>query len=210
MNIHCIALGPFQTNSYVVRATADSTACLIMDAGFGADELLSYLQAEQLRPQAILLTHGHADHIAGVPLLLDAFPGLALYVFNGEVGMLSDPALNLSAMTGQPFSVQNELTPLQDDETVQQAGMEFRVIHTPGHTPGGICFYCQAAGVLFAGDTLFAESVGRTDFPGGSMTQLQESIKTRLFGLPDETRVYPGHGPETSIGQEKCSNPFVR
>jgi len=99
---------------------------------------------------------------------------------------------------------------LQDKETIEFAGISLTVIHTPGHTPGGICLYCQDEGVVFAGDTLFAESIGRTDFPGGSMSQLAESVRTRLFVLPDATRVYPGHGPDTTIGHEKKFNPFVK
>jgi len=210
MNIHCIALGAYQTNSYVVSNSEEAADCVIVDAGFDANELLSYLQGNQLQPQALLLTHGHVDHIAGVSLLCQAFPSMAVMVYCDEVKMLADPANNLSAMTGQPISIESGSRVLQDNETVKQAGIELTVIHTPGHTPGGICLYCQDEGSLFAGDTLFAESVGRTDFPGGSMTQLVESIKTRLLMLPDETRVYPGHGPETTIGHEKQFNPFVK
>jgi len=210
MNIHGIALGAYQTNSYVVRSSDEASDCVIVDAGLDADELLHFLNANQLSPQALLLTHGHVDHIAGVSLLCQAFPSLAVFAYCDEVPVLADPARNLSAMTGQPIDIESVSTVLQDNETVKQVGVELRVIHTPGHTPGGICLYCEDEGILFAGDTLFAESVGRTDFPGGSMTQLVESIKTRLLVLPDETRVYPGHGPDTTIGHEKQFNPFVK
>jgi hydroxyacylglutathione hydrolase len=210
MKIHCIALGAYQTNSYVVRASEESADCIIVDAGMDAGELLAYLQAHHLQPQALLLTHGHVDHIAGVPLLCEAFPDMTLFVYGDEVQMLADPTRNLSAMTGQPIKIESPLTALQENETVKQAGISLTVLHTPGHTPGGICLYCQDEGVVFAGDTLFAESIGRTDFPGGSMSQLAESVKTQLFVLPDETRVFPGHGPETTVGHEKQFNPFVK
>jgi hydroxyacylglutathione hydrolase len=210
MRIHCIALGAYQTNSYVVCEREESADCVIVDAGMDADELLAYLQGNHLQPQALLLTHGHVDHIAGVPLLCEAFPDLALFAYCDEVQMLADPARNLSAMTGQSVKIDSAVTVLQDRETIKQAGIAFTVIHTPGHTPGGIALYCQDEGVVFAGDTLFAESIGRTDFPGGSMSQLAESVRTRLFVLPDETRVFPGHGPETTIGHEKQFNPFVK
>ncbi len=209
MEVYCIALGAYQTNSYIVRGSEADRDCVIVDAGSDAGELLSYLQANQLKPQALLLTHGHVDHIAGIPLLCRAYPDLGVAVYCDEVRMLADPACNLSGMTGQPVSIESVSTVLQDNEIVRWAGIELSVIHTPGHTPGGICLYCQGAGILFAGDTLFAESVGRTDFPGGSTVQLAESIKTRLFVLPDETRVHPGHGPETTIGHEKQFNPFA-
>jgi hydroxyacylglutathione hydrolase len=210
MDIHSIALGAYQTNSYVVRDSTEASDCIIVDAGLGAHELLAYLEAKQFIPQALLLTHGHVDHIAGVSLLCQAYPSLVVHVYSDEVQMLSDPALNLSAMTEQPISLESVSTILKDNETVELAGIELTVIHTPGHTPGGICLYCQEEGVLFAGDTLFAESIGRTDFPGGSMSQMVKSIKNRLFVLPDETRVYPGHGPETTIAHEKQFNPFVK
>jgi len=210
MKIHCIALGAYQTNSYVVSESQEAADCIIVDAGLDADELLAYVQDNHLAPQALLLTHGHVDHIAGVPLLCEAFPELALLVYCDEVQMLADPACNLSAMTGQPIQIEKAATALQDKETIEFAGISLTVIHTPGHTPGGICLYCQDEGVVFAGDTLFAESIGRTDFPGGSMSQLAESVRTRLFVLPDATRVYPGHGPDTTIGHEKKFNPFVK
>lgn len=210
MDIHCIALGAFQTNSYVVRVSKEAKDCVIIDTGLDADELLSYLEAGKLQPQAVILTHAHADHIGGIPLLYQAYPDLGLFVYCDEAQMLADPSQNLSSMTGRPLKIEFEPRTLQDKETVKQAGIDFTVVHTPGHTPGGICLYCEDEGVLFAGDTLFAESVGRADFPGGSMPLLVESIKNRLFILPDETRVYPGHGPETTIGHEKQFNPFVR
>jgi glyoxylase-like metal-dependent hydrolase (beta-lactamase superfamily II) len=124
--------------------------------------------------------------------------------------MLTDAEANLSLFVGMVFTTGPAEVLLEDGETVAQAGVTLQVLHTPGHTPGGICLYAQQEGLVFAGDTLFAGSVGRTDFPGGDMDQLIEGIRTKLFTLPDATVVYPGHGMRTTIGREKRNNPYVR
>ena len=122
--------------------------------------------------------------------------------------LLTEPLTNLSAMTGMAFRTDPQDAVLREGDVIEQAGIKLLVFHTPGHTPGGICLYSRDDGVAFVGDTLFADSIGRTDFPGGSMSQLLSSVKEKLFTLPDETEVYPGHGPATTIAQEKDHNPF--
>jgi len=161
-----------------------------------------------LNPVAVVLTHGHIDHIAGVVALHSTFPDAKVYIHELDAEMLREPRANLSAMSGMAFSAAPPDVSLQDGDVIEQAGVKLLVLHTPGHTPGGICLFCQAEGAAFVGDTLFAGSIGRTDFPGGSMRQLLSSVKDRLFTLPDETKVYPGHGPATTIAHEKKYNPF--
>ncbi len=124
--------------------------------------------------------------------------------------MLTDPEANLSGLAGAAVATEPADVLLQDGDMVEEAGIKLKVLHTPGHTPGGICLYAESEGLVFAGDTLFADSVGRTDFPGGDMDQLIDGIRTKLFTLPDQTVVYPGHGMRTTIGREKRANPFVR
>jgi len=210
MIVDCIVLGAYQTNGYVVRAEEASKVCLIVDAGLDGRELVTFLHDRQLIPEAVVLTHGHVDHIAGLLQVQDAHPDINVYIHQQDGPMLSDPQKNLSAMAGQPVTLDCDAVLVAEGDTVEAADVSLQVIHTPGHTPGGMCLYAQSHDILFAGDTLFQQSVGRTDFPGGSMPQLKASIKQKLFVLPDSTVVYPGHGPETSIGEEKKSNMFVR
>jgi glyoxylase-like metal-dependent hydrolase (beta-lactamase superfamily II) len=139
-----------------------------------------------------------------------AYPEIKVYVHSLDAPMLADPEANLSVMTGCRYVAAPADVVLNDGDRVRAADLELEVIHTPGHTPGGICLYAASDGILFSDDVLFAESVGRTDFPQGDMVQLQQAIRSRLMALPDSTRVFPGHGPETSIRHEKKNNPFLR
>jgi glyoxylase-like metal-dependent hydrolase (beta-lactamase superfamily II) len=175
-----------------------------------ADALIGFLSQHQLHPVATVLTHGHVDHIVGTTALRQHFPETRIYIHQLDAPMLADPHGNLSAFAGIVFAAESADVLLEDGDTVEQAGITLKVLHTPGHTPGGICLYAQQDGLVFVGDTLFADSVGRADFPGGDMDQLLESIRTKLFTLPENTAVYPGHGMRTTIGREKRSNPFVR
>ncbi len=209
MKIDRLILGDFQTNCYVVRADETATDCLIVDAGLDSRELVAFLKRHQLRPVAVVLTHGHADHIAGLAELHRHYPRMRVYIHRVDANLLADPQANLSNLAGVPFTAEPADVLLEDGDTVQEAGITLNVIHTPGHTPGGICLYAQRESLVFAGDTLFAEGVGRTDFPGGNMEQLVESIRGKLFCLPDATAVYPGHAMRTTIAHEKAHNPFV-
>ena len=208
MKIDCLILGAYETNCYVLRKNKDSKDCLVIDPGLEAGELLEFLDEQKLNPAAVLLTHGHIDHIAGVTAIRSRFPKIKVYIHNLDAGMLTEPNTNLSAMTGSAFVTEPEDVSLQEGEIIDLATVKLLVLHTPGHTPGGISLYSKENGVAFVGDTLFAGSIGRTDFPGGGMSQLLESVREKLFTLPEETKAYPGHGPETTIAAEKAHNPF--
>ena len=210
MQIDRLILGDFQTNCYVVRRDEAAVECLIVDPGFDADELLDFLSQRWLDPVAVIITHGHADHIAGVAALRQQYPKIKVYIHKADSGLLTDSEANLSVLTGAVVATEPADVLLQDGDAIDEAGVQLQVLHTPGHTRGGICLYVESEATVFAGDTLFAGSVGRTDFPGGDMDQLIEGIRTKLFMLPDNTAVYPGHGMRTTIGREKRANPFVQ
>lgn len=209
MKTETLVLGAFQTNSYVLQSDESPGECLVVDTGLTADALIAFLQAHSLTPQALVLTHGHGDHIGGVPELLSLWPELTVYAHELEAAVLSDPSLNLSTMTGMPMTLGGEIQYVVQDQIIEAAGIELKALHTPGHTRGGMSLYAEDQAEVFVGDTLFEESVGRTDFPGGDQTRLIQSIRNQLFVLPDETRVYPGHGPATTIGHEKQHNPYA-
>jgi hydroxyacylglutathione hydrolase len=218
MKIDCFALGAYETNCYVLRHPArdamqpggQAEDCLIIDAGFDSGQLVDFLHEQKLNPVALVLTHGHIDHIAGLNVLRDNFPNMKVYIHKLDAEMLEEPLSNLSAMTGAAYTAGPADFILDDKDVIERAGIKLQVLHTPGHTPGGISLYSNEQGVVFVGDALFADSVGRTDFPGGSMTQLVRGIKDKLFTLPDETKVYPGHGPATTIAHEKAYNQYLR
>ena len=210
MKIDRLMLGVYETNCYVLRSSETARDCLIIDPGLGAGKLINFLKEHELNPLAVVLTHGHIDHIAGVAALRTEFPDIRVHIHKLDADMLTKPHTNLSAMTGGNFSIEPAEFYLDEQSIIEQAGVKLSVLHTPGHTPGGICLYSEDEGIVFTDDTLFADSIGRTDFPNGNMPQLLEGIRKKLFTLPDETKVYPGHGPITSIAQEKAHNPFFR
>lgn len=207
--IEAFTLGPFATNCYVVRAP-ETDECWIIDAGAQPDDMIGAIQRHELNPSKIILTHAHADHIVGLPQVRQAFPGVPLLIHHDEQDWLANPTLNLSANYGTPFSTDPADHLLQGGETLQLGDAHFNVLHTPGHSPGGITLHCPDAAVALVGDTLFAGSIGRFDFPTSNEADLFRSIGETLYALPDATKVYPGHGPPTSIGREKTSNPYVR
>lgn len=208
MKIDHLILGAYETNCYVLRSSQAAGDCLVIDPGLDAEPLIEFLQEHRLNPVAVILTHGHIDHIAGVEAIREQFPAVKVFIHELDAEMLTEPLTNLSAMMGMAFRTDAQDEALKEGDVVEQAGLKFLVLHTPGHTPGGICLYSEDDGVAFVGDTLFADSIGRTDFPGGSMSQLLNGVKEKLFTLPGETQVYPGHGPVTTIEHEKAHNPF--
>jgi glyoxylase-like metal-dependent hydrolase (beta-lactamase superfamily II) len=210
LKIDRLILGDLETNCYVLRAEESAAECLIIDPGAGPDELIELLQGQQLKPVATVLTHGHADHIVGVTALRRDFPQTQVYIHRLDALMLTDAEANLSLFVGMVFTTEPADVLLEEGDTIDQAGIQLTVLHTPGHTPGGICLHEPQEGLLFVGDTLFAGSVGRADFPGGDEDQLIESIRAKLLPLPDATAVYPGHGMRTTIGREKRTNPYIR
>lgn len=210
MLIDCLILGAYETNCYCLRRDEQAEDCLIIDTGFDARKLVDFLDRRRLNPVAVVLTHGHIDHIAAVPALRESYPDTKVYIHRLDAEMLAEPLLNLSAMTGGAFCIEPADILLEEKDIVEQADIKLEVLHTPGHTPGGISLYSRDEGVVFVGDALFADSVGRTDFPGGSMQRLIDGIKTRLLTLPDDTKVYPGHGPATTIAREKKYNQYLQ
>jgi glyoxylase-like metal-dependent hydrolase (beta-lactamase superfamily II) len=209
MKVDRLVLGEFENNCYIARSSDTAADCLIIDTGLDVQPLLKFLDRAKLTPVAVILTHGHIDHIAGVEPLRKKFPSIPVYIHKLDAEMLGDAATNLSIITGSPLTAGKADHLIDEGDIIEKAGVKLRVIHTPGHTPGGICFYSEKDGIIFVGDTLFAGSVGRTDFPNGSMKKLIEGIKHKLLTLPEDTIVYPGHGPETTIGREKADNPFL-
>ncbi len=202
-------LGPFETNCYLVRAP-EAGVCWIVDAGFDVEPMLERVRETQERVEAIVLTHAHVDHIAGLEEVQRAFPEAPILVHQAEADFLQDPERNLSAALGQPLRAPAPTRPLTGGERLDLGAHAWDVLHTPGHSPGGITLVSDAAGAALVGDTLFAGSIGRHDFPTSDESALFRSIRETLYALPEETRVLPGHGPETTIGREKRSNPFVR
>lgn len=210
MKIDTFVLAEYETNCYVLRESESAKDCLIVDVGLEADELMDFLHKEKLNPVAVVLTHGHIDHIAGLTALRAAFPDTKVYIHKLDAKMLTEAAINLSSITGQLFTTAPADSVVEDKAIIEQAGIKLEVLHTPGHTQGGICLYSAEEGVVFTDDALFADSVGRTDFPGGSMEVLINSIRKKLLVLPDDTVVCPGHGPTSTIGREKTHNQFLQ
>jgi glyoxylase-like metal-dependent hydrolase (beta-lactamase superfamily II) len=202
---------PFDENSYVVWRDG-RTDCLIFDPGFEPDLILEAIEGHQLRPVAIVNTHGHSDHIAGNAAMKESWPECPLVIGINETGKLSDPMQNLSGLFGLPLTSPPANQTLDEGDQYSVAGFEFLVREIPGHSSGHLVFISQndAPQVVFGGDVLFAGSVGRTDFPDGDFDRLAAGIRQKLYTLPDDTIVYPGHGEPTTIGHEKRTNPFVR
>lgn len=201
-----LTLGPVATNCYLVGIAGQEDA-VIIDPGDNAAQIVSTLRQLAKKPVAILLTHGHFDHIRAAGTLQKQYQ-IPVYVHEKEVELAADPKLNGGALFGLPGSVNADRT-VTDNETLTLAGMTFHVLYTPGHTIGGVCYYLPDAGILFSGDTLFAHSIGRTDLPTGSQSALVRSVCEKLMTLPDDVQVYPGHDAPTSIGEEKRYNPYI-
>ena len=204
--------GPWQTNCWVV-APAAGEECVVIDPGHGAEAPLDTILTDyKLRPVAVLLTHGHVDHTWSVVPVCRA-KGVPALMHPADRGMLVEPASAIGAPPGTPilgrldWAEPDDVRELKDGEVLELAGLRLRVDETPGHTPGSITFL--TGDDFFSGDLLFAGSIGRTDFPGGSFEQIQESLQRVALALPDETVVRPGHGPDTTIGRERISNPFM-
>ena len=210
-----MVIGTNQTNCYFLYREGSAEAVVVDPADKGAN-IYNALRENGFTVTGILLTHGHFDHIWGLDALRDAANAAAesdgrepvpVYACEGERELLKNPRMNISEQAGRACSTYADVY-VKDGEELNLAGMSIKVIATPGHTEGGCCYYVEEAGILVAGDTIFQESVGRTDFPTGSMSTLVRSVQDKLFILPDDTKVYPGHGDSTTIGHEKRYNPF--
>lgn len=206
MELRSFSLGPLGTNCYIVYY--DKKA-LIIDPGAEGERLIDWLSKEELEPLAILLTHAHFDHIGAVDHLRN-FYHIPVYMHEAEQEWLENPALN-----GSELFIGNGISTTRPDYLLDQGAFsigefEFEVVYTPGHSPGSISFLFTEENVIISGDVLFNQGIGRTDLHGGDYNLLQDTIKNKLYQLPNELIVYPGHGPQTTIGEEKLHNPFVR
>lgn len=205
LTIQSFAVMPFDENCYVV--SDDTGEGVVIDPGGMAKEILAYIREAKLSIKAVLDTHGHCDHIGANDAIRDATEA-PLYIHKEDRAMISDIRLNLSAFMGFKVISRPAEHLLSEGDKISFGNSELEVIHTPGHTKGGVCFVGD--GVAFTGDTLFAGSIGRSDFPGGSEVELIGNIKKKLLALPDETKVYSGHGPSSEIGWERKCNPYLQ
>ncbi len=208
MILEMLTVGPFQENCYVVGEEASGTG-VIVDPGDEATRIALAVEQTNLEITQILITHAHIDHVGAVAALVDEYSCPVLMHAEAEpmLGQLPTQAMMMGLRFGKVPAVDRHI---EDEETIKVGDQQLRSLYTPGHAPGHIAFYIESQGLLFSGDALFAGSVGRVDLPGGSMEILMQSIEERLLTLPDETRVYPGHGPATTIGNERVHNPFLR
>ena len=207
MKIENFVLGPVGTNCYIV-SNEETKECFLVDMAACPPELVSHIKNLGLTVKAVLLTHGHFDHIMGLDRFLEEFP-VPVYACAAEKELLESAQLNSSSgMLGQPYTFHGAQY-VKDGDLLEIAGMKIQVIQTPGHSIGGCCYYIADEQTLFSGDTLFRASIGRTDLPTGSMGALVRSVTEKILVLPDETRVYPGHMEETTVGYEKKYNPFL-
>ena len=208
LHIKKFTLGDWMTNCYVVHA--DSGACWIIDAGFDPEPMLAFIAQHGLTLEQVVLTHAHVDHIGGLSAVRRHWPEASVVVHQAERDFLSTPALNLSIVLDHAVVAPEADHTLAHGDKLTLDGLSVEVRHTPGHSPGGITLYEPTHGFAFVGDALFAGAIGRFDFPTSDYDALIEGIRTQLLTLPDATRVLPGHGPETTIGQERETNPFLQ
>lgn len=209
IHIEAIVSMPFAENTYIVWLPERRDA-LVIDPGFEPDKILDFFKEKGLRLAAILNTHGHADHIAGNETLKSLFPDVPLIIGANEAALLTDSFANLSAPFGMPIVSPPADRVVREGDVFEEAGIRLEVLDIPGHSPGHVVFvYRSEPIVVFGGDVLFQGSIGRYDFPGSNGQLLCNGIRRKLFTLPEDTVVFPGHGPSTTVGEEKRSNPFV-
>ncbi|MDV2685116.1 MBL fold metallo-hydrolase [Alkalihalophilus lindianensis] len=208
MNWTQIPLGPLQTNAYVLMNK--NKEAVIFDPGGNGPEFIKWLKDQSIKPLAILLTHAHFDHIGAVDEVRDAF-NCPVYIHQEEKHWLTDPNKNGSSrfLGDAAISTQPADHLLTTEDPIHIGEFTFEVFHTPGHSPGSVSYYLASEGIVFSGDALFKQSIGRTDLPGGNHEQLIKSIHSKLLELPEETTVASGHGPTTTIGEEMDENPFL-
>lgn len=206
MKIIKLEVGSLGTNCYIIYSEKTKNA-MIVDPGGNAKQIMLKVNQENMKVKWIVLTHAHADHMSALEEVRK-ITGAELLVHEEDAIYLASPSMNLSAYMGEGFTVESADKLIKEGDVLEFDDVKFTVRHTPGHTPGGICLVGDE--VVICGDTLFAESIGRTDFPGGSYRQLIASIKNKLMTLPDEYQVLPGHGPDTTIGWERNMNSFIQ
>ena len=207
MRITNLPSGALQANTYLA-VDEKTNEGFIVDPGGYNKVLTKEVRDNDVNIKYIILTHGHSDHICGVNEHKAEFPDAKIVAYKDEEAMLENPNLNQSPGFGVPYSTKADIL-VSDGDELKVGDVTLKFIHTPGHTEGGMCIYVKEAKALFSGDTLFRQSIGRTDFPGGSYKEIMDSIRKKLFVLPDDSNVFPGHMGTTSIGFEKENNPFV-
>jgi hydroxyacylglutathione hydrolase len=208
MQIKKLVLGPFQNNSYLI-SSSESGECVVIDPAIGSQILIDDIRKDNLKLSQIWITHAHFDHIAGVQKIVNDFGhAIPIYIHPLELQLWEEGG------GAKELGIEIDLNPaktipLSDNQVINLGKDHFKILHTPGHTSGHVVFYCAQENVAFCGDLIFRNSIGRTDLKGGNYEQILTSIKTRIFTMPDETRLLSGHGPETTVGQEKKENPFL-
>lgn len=209
LNIYVVLSMPYQENTFIVWKK-DAKDAIVIDPGLEPELILAVLQEKELNVTAILNTHGHADHIGGNETMKQAYPDAPLIIGENEKHLLTDANANVSALFGTPITSPPADQTVQEGDVVEFADISLEVLDIPGHSPGHVVFVYRDEPIrVFGGDVLFQGSIGRYDFPGSDGELLMNGIREKLFVLPDDTIVYPGHGPETTIGHEKKTNPFV-
>ena len=200
-----MVVGPVQTNCYLIKNKENESKAVLIDPGDDAGRILDALKKQETEPVAILLTHGHFDHIEAVPAIKEAYPSCTLCIALAEKPMVEDPSLNADFLDGMLILPDRYL---EDGDVLEYIGKQIRVISSPGHTAGSVCYYFEEDKVLFAGDTIFLGSCGRTDLPTGDEREMFRSLEMLLTTLPGDTVVYPGHGPSTTIERERMVEGF--
>lgn len=208
LHIETFTLGDWMTNCYLLHAGGG--ACWMIDAGFDPEPMLDHLDEHGLTLERIVLTHAHVDHIGGLNAVRRRWPNAPIAIHEAERDFLGTPALNLSIVLEQPIVAPEADATLAQGDVLTLDTLRFEVRHTPGHSPGGITLYEAEHGVAFVGDALFAGAIGRFDFPTSDYNTLIAGIRNQLMTLPDATRILPGHGPETTVGRERETNPFLQ
>ncbi len=208
MNIYKFDYNPIDdlvSNTYIV--SDDNLKCVIVDPGKGNDKLIEFINKHELKPTAILLTHGHIDHIRGVDRLVKEY-SIDIYIHYLDEEMLKDEELNLSTQLGEPLVIKSNIKTVGDNDVLNLFKEKIVVIHTPFHTKGSVCYYIPERKVLFTGDTLFRQSIGRDDLPNNERHKRVESLN-KIKKLPSDVTIYPGHGPNTTLESELLNNHFL-